>query len=142
MAAVVGMAVLAAGTEETVTGAALAGMALVRVGITLAQAGMAVAVTGTAVAGMAGVVAGIMVVTAAAGELAPRLVSALRLSEVGKGFAARLLNNLSPRNRAFGYRRVVALIGVATIPNRRCRCTGIRRVIVAVVIGTIIGSGR
>ena len=72
MAAVVGMAVLAAGTEETVTGAALAGMALVRVGITLAQAGMAVAVTGTAVAGMAGVVAGIMVVTAAAGELAPQ----------------------------------------------------------------------
>jgi hypothetical protein len=79
MAAVVGMAVLAAGTEETVTGAALAGMALVRVGITLAQAGMAVAVTGTAVAGMAGVVAGIMVVTAAAGELAPRLVSASAL---------------------------------------------------------------
>ena len=78
MAAVVGMAVLAAGTEETVTGAALAGMALVRVGITLAQAGMAVPVTGTAVAGMAGVVAGIMVVTAA-GELAPRLVSASAL---------------------------------------------------------------
>jgi len=78
MAAVVGMAVLAAGTEETVTGAALAGMALVRVGITLALAGMAVAVTGTAVAGMAGVVAGIMVVTAAAG-VAPRLVSASAL---------------------------------------------------------------
>jgi len=75
MAAVVGMAVLAAGTEETVTGAALAGMALARVGITLAQAGMAVAVTGTAVAG---VVAGIMVVTAAAG-VAPRLVSASAL---------------------------------------------------------------
>ena len=72
MAAVVGMAVLAAGTEETVTGAALAGMALVRVGITLALAGMAVAVTGTAVAGMAGVVAGIMVVTVVAGELAPQ----------------------------------------------------------------------
>ena len=79
MAAVVGMAVLAAGTEEAVVRAALAGMALVRVGITLAQAGMAVAVTGTAVAGMAGVVAGIMVVTAAAGELAPRLVSVLAL---------------------------------------------------------------
>ncbi len=83
MAAVVGMAVLAAGTEETVTGAALAGMALVRVGITLAQAGMAVAVTGTAVAGMAGVVAGIMVVTAAAGELALRLVSASALDYSG-----------------------------------------------------------
>jgi len=47
MAAVVGMAVLAAGTEEAVIRAALAGMALVRVGITLALAGMAVAV-GTA----------------------------------------------------------------------------------------------
>ena len=69
-------------------------------------------------------------------------ITALRLSEVGKGFAARLLNNLSPRNRAFGYRRVVALIGVAPIPNRRCRCTGIRRVIVPVVIPSIIGSGR
>ena len=40
---------------------------------------MAVAVTGTVVTGMAGVVAGIMVVTAAAGELAPRLVSVLAL---------------------------------------------------------------
>jgi len=50
MAAVVGMAVLAAGTEEAVIRAALAGMALVRVGITLALAGMAVAVTGMAVA--------------------------------------------------------------------------------------------
>ena len=42
-------------------------------------------------------------------------ITALRLSEVGKGFAARLLNNLSPRNRAFGYRRVVALIGIAPL---------------------------
>jgi hypothetical protein len=58
MAAVVGMAVLAAGTEETVTGAALAGMA--------------VAVTGTAVTGMVEAVAGIMVVTVVAGELAPQ----------------------------------------------------------------------
>ena len=84
MAAVVGMAVLAAGTEEAVIRAALAGMALVRVGITLALAGMAVAVTGTtvtgtAVTGMVEAVAGIMVVTAAAGELAPRLVSVLAL---------------------------------------------------------------
>jgi len=58
MAAVVGMAVLAAGMEEAVIRAALAGMAL-------ALAGMAVAVTGTAVAG-------IMVVTVVAGELAPQ----------------------------------------------------------------------
>ena len=53
-----------------------------------------------------------------------------------------LLNNLSPRNRAFGYRRVVTLIGIAPIPNSRRGCTGIREVIVAVVITTIIGSGR
>ena len=59
------MAVLAAGMEEAVIRAALAGMALVRVGITLALAGMVVAVTGTAVAG-------IMVVTVVAGELAPQ----------------------------------------------------------------------
>ena len=67
MAAVAGMAVLA-GMEEAVIRAALAGMALVRVGITLALAGMAVAVTGTAVTGMVEAVAGIMV----AGELAPQ----------------------------------------------------------------------
>ena len=73
-AAVVGMAVLAAGTEEAVIRAALAGVALVRVGITLALAGMAVAVTGTV-----GVVAGIMVATVVVGELAPRLVSVLAL---------------------------------------------------------------
>jgi hypothetical protein len=58
MAAVAGMAMLAAGMEEAVIRAALAGMAL-------ALAGMAVAVTGTAVAG-------IMVVTVVAGELAPQ----------------------------------------------------------------------
>jgi len=84
MAAVAGMAVLAAGMEEAVIRAALAGMALVRVGITLALAGMAVAVTGTAatgtaVTGMVEAVAGIMVVTAVVGELAPRLVSVLAL---------------------------------------------------------------
>ena len=77
MAAVAGMAVLAAGMEEAVIRAALAGMALVRVGITLALAGMAVAVTGTAatgtaVTGMVEAVAGIMVVTVVAGELAPQ----------------------------------------------------------------------
>ena len=66
------MAVLAAGMEEAVIRAALAGMALVRVGITLALAGTVVAVTGTAVTGMAGVVAGIMMVTLVAGELAPQ----------------------------------------------------------------------
>ena len=68
----VAVAVQAAGMEEAVIRAALAGMALVRVGITLALAGMVVAVTGTAVTGMAGVVAGIMVVMVAVGELAPR----------------------------------------------------------------------
>ena len=79
MAAVAGMAVLAAGMEEAVIRAALAGMALVRVGITLALAGMAVAVTGTVVTGTVGVVAGIMVATVVVGELAPRLVSVLAL---------------------------------------------------------------
>jgi hypothetical protein len=58
MAAVAGMAVLAAGMEEAVIRAALAGMA--------------VAVTGTAVTGMVEAVAGIMVVTVVAGELAPQ----------------------------------------------------------------------
>jgi hypothetical protein len=77
-AGVAGTLVLPGGTEEAVTRAALVGMALVLLGTTLAVAGMVV-VTGTAVAGMVGVVAGIMVVTAAAGELAPRLVSVLAL---------------------------------------------------------------
>jgi hypothetical protein len=77
MAAVAGMAMLAAGMEEAVIRAVLAGMALVRVGITLALAGMAVAVTGTAVTGtavtgMVEAVAGIIVVTVVAGELAPQ----------------------------------------------------------------------
>ena len=72
MAAVVGMAVLAAGTEEAVIRAALAGMALVRVGITLALAGMAPAVNGTVVTGTMGVAAGITVVTVAVGELDPQ----------------------------------------------------------------------
>jgi hypothetical protein len=80
MAAVAGMAVLAAGMEEAVIRAALAGMALVRVGITLALAGMAVAVTGTVVTGTVGVVAGIMVATVVVGELAPRLVLVLALA--------------------------------------------------------------
>jgi len=48
-----------------------------------------------------------------------------------------LLNNLPPQNRTFRYLRIIALIGIAPIPNRRCGCTGIRRVIVAVVIATI-----
>ena len=65
MAAVAGMAVLAAGMEEAVIRAALAGMSLT-------LAGMAVAVTGTAVTGMVEAVAGIMVVTVVAGELAPQ----------------------------------------------------------------------
>ena len=58
MAAVAGMAMLAAGMEEAVIRAALAGMA--------------VAVTGTAVTGMVEAVAGIVVVTVVAGELAPQ----------------------------------------------------------------------
>ena len=84
MAAVAGMAMLAAGTEEAVIRAALAGMALVRVGITLALAGMAVAVTGTVVTGTVGVVAGIMVATVVVGELAPRLVLVLALDYSGE----------------------------------------------------------
>ena len=73
---VVGAAVarmsLAAGTGVVATGT-------VEAGIMLALAGMAVAVTGAAATGMAVVAAGTMVVTAAAGELAPRLASVLAL---------------------------------------------------------------
>lgn len=58
MAAVAGMAVLAAGMGEAVIRAALAGTAVV--------------VTGTPVTGMVEAVAGIMVVTVVAGELAPQ----------------------------------------------------------------------
>jgi hypothetical protein len=75
-AAEAGMAVLAAGMEEAVIRAALAGMALVQAGITLALAGMGVAVTGT-------VVAGVMAVAVVAGELAPGLVSVLALDYSG-----------------------------------------------------------
>ena len=82
-AAVADKAVLAAGMEEAVIRAALAGMGLVQVGITLARAGMAVAVTGTVVTGTVGVVAGIMVATVVVGELAPRLVSVLALDYSG-----------------------------------------------------------
>lgn len=60
----------------------------------------------------------------------------------GRGSTQALLNNLLPRNRAFGYVRVVALIGVAPIPNGWRGCTGIGRVIVAVIIATIVGGGR
>ena len=49
---------------------------------------------------------------------------------------------MSPRNRTFGYRRVIALIGIAPIPNRWCGCTGIRLVIIAVVVTTVIRSRR
>jgi hypothetical protein len=91
MAAVAGMAVLAAGMEEAVIRAALAGMALALAGMEaaviraalagmgLALARMAVAVTGTAVTGTVGVVAGTMMVTVVVGELAPRLVLVLAL---------------------------------------------------------------
>ena len=65
--------------QEAVIRAAVAGMVVVLLGITLPLAGTVPVVIGTAVAGMVGVVAGIMVVTAAAGELAPRLVSVLAL---------------------------------------------------------------
>lgn len=64
--------VQAAGMEEAVIRAALAGMGLVQLGTTLSLAGMGVAVTGTVVTGMAGVVTGIMVVMVAVGELVPR----------------------------------------------------------------------
>ena len=39
-----------------------------------------------------------------------------------------------------GYRRVIPLIGIAPIPNRRPRRTGIRGVIIAIVIAAVIGS--
>jgi hypothetical protein len=80
---VAGVAVLVAGMEEAVIQAALAGMALVRVGITLALVGTAGVVAGTVGTGMMGVVAGIMAVAVVAGELAPRLVSVLALDYSG-----------------------------------------------------------
>jgi hypothetical protein len=70
-AVVAGMPVLAAGMEEAVIRAALAGMGLVQLGTTPSLAGMGVAVTGTVVTGMV-VVAGIMAVMVVVGELAPR----------------------------------------------------------------------
>jgi hypothetical protein len=52
-----------------------------------------------------------------------------------------LLNNLSPGNRALGYHRVIPLIGIAPIPNRGRRCTGIGGVTIVVVIAAaVIGS--
>ena len=75
--AVTGITVVPGGMQEAVIRAAVAGMVPVLLGITLPLAGMVVAVTGTAVAGMVGVATGSMVVTAAAGKLAPRLVSVL-----------------------------------------------------------------
>ena len=71
-----GVAVLPGGTEEAVIRAALVGMALVLLGTTLAVAGTAAVVIGTAVTG-------ITVVTVAAGESAPRLVSVLALDYSG-----------------------------------------------------------
>ena len=58
------------------------------------------------------------------------------------GFAHTLLNNLPPRNRAFRYLRVIALISIAPIPHRRCGWTGIRRVIVPIVVAAVIRSRR
>jgi hypothetical protein len=57
-----------------------------------------------------------------------------------RDFPTRSLNNFSPGNRALRYRRVVALIGIAPIPNRRSRRTCIRGVIIAIVIAAVIGS--
>ena len=71
-----GVAVLPGGTEEAVIRAALVGMALVLLGTTLAVAGTAAVVIGTAVTG-------ITVVTVAAGESDPRLVSVLALDYSG-----------------------------------------------------------
>ena len=77
--------------------------------------------------------------------------SASKIAPLDDGFASPqsgrgicdcpLLNNWPPRNGAFGYHRVVALIGIAPIANGGCGWTGIRRVVVAVIIATIIGSG-
>ena len=78
-AGVAGTPVLPGGTEEAVIRAALVGMALLLLGTTLAVAGTVAVVIGTVVTGTVGVVAGIMVITAAAGELALRLVSVLAL---------------------------------------------------------------
>jgi hypothetical protein len=83
VAAVAGMAALAAGMEEPVLRAALAGMALVLLGIMLALAGMVAAAIGTAVTGTVGVVAGIRAVTEVVGELAPQSVSVLALDYSG-----------------------------------------------------------
>jgi hypothetical protein len=50
------------------------------------------------------------------------------------------LNNLLPRNRALGYRRVIPLVGITPIPHRGCGCVSIGRVTIAVIISTVIGS--
>jgi hypothetical protein len=64
----------------------------------------------------------------------------------GRTTAARVsnpsLNNLAPGNRAFGYRRIIALIGIAPKPNCRPRRTGIGGIIVAIVVAAVIGSRR
>jgi hypothetical protein len=64
----------------------------------------------------------------------------LAIRRWSNGIPRSLLNNLSPRNRALGYRRVIPLIGIAPIPNRGCGCPGIGGVTIAIVIATVIGS--
>jgi len=131
MAAAVGMAVLAAGTEEGVIRAALAGMALMRVGRTLALAGMAVAVTGTVVTGTAWVVAGIMVATVVVGELAPRLVSGLALDYSGERWrplpimvatTMATITRRMPVHRANGLVLVRCLSGLLSSGTGMSRC--------------------
>jgi hypothetical protein len=63
-------------------------------------------------------------------------IAALDFEISPMAYRSRLLNNLSPRNRALGYRRVIPLIGIAPIPDRRRGCPGIRGVTIASVIGS------
>ena len=112
-AGVAGTPVLPGGTEEAVIRAALVGMALVLLGTTLAVAGTAAVVIGTAVTG-------ITVVTVAAGESAPRLVSVLALDYSGARsrrhpiMAAMTTATTTPRMPVHRHLR----FGIGAIPTR------------------------
>ncbi len=57
-----------------------------------------------------------------------------------KAHSGSSLNDLLPWNRPLGHRRGKTLIGIAPISNGGCRCPGIGRVTIAIVIATVIGS--
>jgi hypothetical protein len=111
--AVGGTALATAGTAVVLIRTAVVGMAL-------AVAGTGVVVTGTAVAGTVGVVVGNMVVTAAVGELAPRLASVLALDCSGERSqrllitAATTMDTIIPRMPVHPHLR----FGIGAMPIR------------------------